>query len=58
MDNETKLLIALLIKNTVTLVCFAALAMFFGKWWISLFAILFLTNYKDDEKKGGADNDK
>ena len=55
MDNKTKLQIAVLVKNTVTLVCFTALAMFLGKWWISLFTILFLTTYENDKKKGGAE---
>lgn len=31
------------IKNSITLICWTVLAVFFGKWWITLFAILFLS---------------
>ena len=31
----------ILISNTVRLACFTALAMFFRKWWIVFFVILF-----------------
>ncbi len=27
------------VKNSINIICWTALAMFFGKWWIALFAI-------------------
>ena len=42
MSEETKLSIALLINNTVRIIGFIALAIFFKKWWICLLAVLFL----------------
>lgn len=53
MFNKNRLEIAVLVKNSFTLVCFTALAMFFSKWWIVLFAVLFSTTYKDEEKNNG-----
>jgi hypothetical protein len=31
------------VKNSVMMICWAALAIYFGKWWIALFAGLFFT---------------
>ena len=31
------------IRNSIVTICWTALAIFFGKWWIALFMILFLT---------------
>ncbi len=46
------------IDNVVNMICWTCLAIFFGKWWIALFAILFATTVKtktlvkkDDEPK-------
>lgn len=47
MSEETKLNIALLINNTVRIVGFIALAIFFKKWWICLVAGLFLAERKE-----------
>lgn len=33
----------LLIKNSVVVICFTLLDIHFDKWWIVLFALLFLT---------------
>lgn len=44
--------IALLISNTVRVLAFIGLAMFFGKWWIALFSALFLTYAKEDQTNG------
>lgn len=45
------------IKNCITIICFVVLAISFGKWWISLFAALFLSsavnlqsNQEDEEE--------
>lgn len=34
------------VKNSVVLVCFTCLAIYFGKWWIVFFAALFLSSLK------------
>lgn len=34
------------LKNLITIAIFAVLAVVFGKWWIVLFAVLFMTEYK------------
>lgn len=34
------------LKNSVVIVCWVALAIFFGKWWIALFAALFTSDLK------------
>lgn len=36
----------ILIKNLLTIIAFIVLAIVFNHWWISLFALLFMTNYK------------
>ncbi len=36
---------ACLIKNSICVICWTALAIIFHKWWIALFGILFLTSY-------------
>lgn len=42
----------LVIKNSITLICFTILAIFFNKWWIVLFSILCFSNLgKDEEDK-------
>lgn len=53
MFNKNRLEIAVLVKNSFTLTCFTALAMFFGKWWIVLFAVLFWTIYEGEGKNNG-----
>lgn len=42
------------LKNSISIVCWTILAIYFNKWWIALFAALFLSsistkNGKDDE---------
>lgn len=36
--------VAWAIKNCIVLICFAALAIYFGHWWIVLFAALFMSS--------------
>lgn len=36
-------------KNSVVIICWTALAIFFGKWWIALFAVLFTSNLESKE---------
>ena len=43
------------VKNIVAIICWTALAIFFGKWWIALFGALFVNELKhsktSDEKE-------
>lgn len=48
MNENTKLLIALTFSNTIRVICFTVLAMFFNKWWIILFVIFFMTYQEED----------
>ena len=41
MSENLKQDIAMLLSNTVRLICFTILAIVFGKWWIVLFVIIF-----------------
>ena len=34
------------LRNIISILAFTALAALFGKWWISLLALLFLCEYK------------
>lgn len=36
---------AIAFKNSICMICWTALAVFFNKWWIALFAALFMTEY-------------
>lgn len=46
--------IAWAIKNSVVLICFSALAIYFNYWWIVLFAALFISDIKTRyEKRDG-----
>ncbi|MBO5917860.1 MAG: hypothetical protein J6Q14_03735 [Oscillospiraceae bacterium] len=46
------------VTNIAIIVCFTALAMFFGKWWIVLFAALFTYGWKSREKEDTAHEDQ
>ena len=35
------------VMNIVVLICFTFLAVVFGKWWISLFSVLFMSTTKN-----------
>ena len=37
---------AVMLKNSICVVCWAALAVVFDRWWIALFALLFMTSYE------------
>lgn len=42
----------LVIKNSISLICFTILAIIFKKWWIIFFALLFLSSIgKSEDKK-------
>jgi hypothetical protein len=51
MSDELVQNIALLVSNTVRVICFTVLAIVFNHWWIVFFAGLFLTSVKDDKGK-------
>lgn len=46
--------IVLFIGNTIRIIAFVILAIYFEKWWIVLFSGLFLAYFKDE--KGDKDN--
>ena len=51
MSEDLKILIAVLIKNTISLTLWVVLAILFNKWWIALFSILFLTFVENNNKE-------
>lgn len=38
---------AWVIDNAINIICWTVLAIVFNKWWIALFAILFVSSIKD-----------
>lgn len=40
------------LKNSVVIICWTALAVFFGKWWIALFAAFFVSDLKRTTSTG------
>ena len=41
----------LMVNNTIRILIFGLLAIFFNKWWIVLFSALFLVYEKDESEK-------
>ena len=39
-----------MMANAVSLICWTALAIYFNKWWIALFSVLFLMSIKTERK--------
>ena len=39
-----KIDVVVAIQNIIMIICWTVLAIFFNKWWIALFAVLFLTS--------------
>ena len=35
------------VKNSIIMICWTALAIFFGKWWIALFVAIFISGMKE-----------
>lgn len=62
MSENLKAEIAVLIKNTITLIVFSILAVIFQKWWIVLISVLFFTftenkrETKNDRRKDTESN--
>lgn len=48
-DGITKLNVALLFSNTLRLMCFAGLAVYFNRWWIVLLVCLFWSSGKEND---------
>ena len=46
MSKATGICWAFAIKNSVVMICWTALAIYFGKWWIALFATFRLSNLR------------
>ena len=46
MKDNNRLILMCFIENTIAIVVWAALAISFSKWWIALFAGLFMTTVK------------
>jgi hypothetical protein len=46
-----KMIWAVAFKNSICMICWTGLAIYFGKWWIALFALLSFTSVKwrDDD---------
>ena len=50
MEDITKQRIAMIIENSVIMVCFTVLAVVFSKWWIVFFSVLFFSYEKKKVK--------
>lgn len=48
-----KLFWAVSLKNSVAIICWTLLAWHFEKWWIALFAAMFLSSVEWREKDNG-----
>lgn len=57
MSENLKAEIAVLIKNTITLIVFSILAVIFQKWWIVLISVLFFT-FTENKRKTKNDRRK
>ena len=43
--------LSLFLMNTVPIICFTHLAVYFDKWWIVLFSLLFVVSYHSNKKE-------
>lgn len=52
-EEDLKILVIAMVTNITTICAFIGLAIFFQKWWIALFSILFYMKirYKHDDDK-------
>lgn len=48
---DKSLLWAWAIKNSICVICWVVLAIVFHKWWIALFAILFMSELRTEHKR-------
>lgn len=56
MKDAMRLHMMVSIKNIVVMICWTVLAIYFGKWWIALFATCCLSNFQY-ESNGGQEDD-
>ena len=40
---------AVAIKNSIAMICWTALAIYFGKWWVALFAVTCFSCVKSED---------
>lgn len=45
-NKKEKQMIPVMVFNSVAVICFSVLAYVFNKWWIVLFSLLIVMNYK------------
>jgi hypothetical protein len=50
MKDYFKLLKLVIIKNSISLICFTILAIIFNKWWIIFFSALFMSTIEKEGK--------
>lgn len=51
MNMNKDIIYAVMIKNIVAVISWCTIAVIFNKWWIALFAVLFMSDYHLDNKK-------
>ena len=51
MSENSKIYIAVLIKNIICLALWIVLAIVFNKWWIALFSVVSVTSIKSNDNK-------
>lgn len=50
MSEKLKQQLIIAIKNSITLICFTTLSVWFDKWWIIFFSLLFLSYIERKEE--------
>lgn len=51
LKDDSKIYIAITIKNIIAIICFTILAIIFNKWWIVFFSALFINGIYTKEKE-------
>lgn len=51
MNNHKHAWWAWAVKNSVVMICWTALAIYFGKWWIAIFGALCLSHLKTETER-------
>ena len=44
--TDKQLILIVFVKNCIVMICWTILAICFSKWWIALFAVLFMNGFK------------
>lgn len=58
MNDELKFYVICYIRNIIVLICFTILAIFFNKWWIVLFSMLFWVSVAKDKEEKDKEEEK